>query len=158
MRSSRKQIRIVIPHKRYNHSRDTSDPRYLSKTMAAVTPEQLQVLSYLTEPDGQYEVVDGRIVEKSTGAYENIHGPDPSAGAGRWAGWRQRSATLESVSARPFRQVRSNGLTRHVECACMRAASSVILRFIRSETARRAAKLIFSPRCWRLCAGRRMIA
>jgi hypothetical protein len=32
--------------------------------MAAVTPEQLEVLSDLTEPDGLYEVVDGRIVEK----------------------------------------------------------------------------------------------
>ena len=39
--------------------------------MAAVTPEQLEVLSDLTEPDGLYEVVDGRIVEKSMGAYEN---------------------------------------------------------------------------------------
>ena len=39
--------------------------------MAAVTVEQLEVLSDLTEPDGLYEVVDGRIVEKSMGAYEN---------------------------------------------------------------------------------------
>jgi Uma2 family endonuclease len=39
--------------------------------MASVIPEQFGDLSDLTEPDGLYEVVDGRIVEKSMGAYEN---------------------------------------------------------------------------------------
>ena len=38
--------------------------------MAAATPEQIDVLIDRHEPDGLYEVIDGRIVEKSMGAYE----------------------------------------------------------------------------------------
>jgi hypothetical protein len=70
-RTSRGQIRTVIPRRWYNDSRDRSNSLHWRKIMAAVTPEQLEVLSDLTESDGLYEVVDGRIVEKSMGAYEN---------------------------------------------------------------------------------------
>jgi hypothetical protein len=38
--------------------------------MAAATPEQIDIPIDQYEPDGLYEVIDGRIVEKSTGAYE----------------------------------------------------------------------------------------
>ena len=38
--------------------------------MASATPGQLAVASDQTELDGLYEVIDGRIVEKSMGAYE----------------------------------------------------------------------------------------
>ena len=35
--------------------------------MATVAPERPEILS---EPDGLYEVIDGRVVEKPMGAYE----------------------------------------------------------------------------------------
>jgi len=38
--------------------------------MATATPERLDVPTDNGEPDGLYEVIDGRIVEKSMGAYE----------------------------------------------------------------------------------------
>jgi Uma2 family endonuclease len=38
--------------------------------MATVAPDPLQTLAGQSEPDGLYEVIDGRIVEKSMGAYE----------------------------------------------------------------------------------------
>jgi Uma2 family endonuclease len=38
--------------------------------MATVTPEQIEDLSGLSQPDALYEVVGGRIVEKTVGAYE----------------------------------------------------------------------------------------
>jgi Uma2 family endonuclease len=38
--------------------------------MATVTPEQSAGLTNLSEPDALYEVVDGKIVEKTVGAYE----------------------------------------------------------------------------------------
>jgi len=38
--------------------------------MATATPDRLDVPTDNGEPDGLYEVIDGRIVEKSTGAYE----------------------------------------------------------------------------------------
>ena len=44
--------------------------------MATVTPEPQIGLTDQVEPDGLYEVIDGRIVEKATGAYENwLAGP-----------------------------------------------------------------------------------
>jgi len=39
--------------------------------MATATPERLDVSTDNGEPDGLYEVIDGRIVEKVMGAYEN---------------------------------------------------------------------------------------
>lgn len=38
--------------------------------MATVTPERLESPTNVSEPDGLYEVIDGRIVEKTVGAYE----------------------------------------------------------------------------------------
>ena len=38
--------------------------------MATATPERLDVSIDLGEPDGLYEVIDGRFVEKMMGAYE----------------------------------------------------------------------------------------
>src|SRR5271165_4842483 len=38
--------------------------------MAMVQPEQLEYPPNLSEPDGPYEVIDGRFEEKSMGAYE----------------------------------------------------------------------------------------
>ncbi len=38
--------------------------------MATTTPERLDVLTDQGEPDGLYEVIDGRIVEKTMGVYE----------------------------------------------------------------------------------------
>jgi Uma2 family endonuclease len=38
--------------------------------MATVTPEQSEGLANLSEPDALYEVVSGRIVEKTVGVYE----------------------------------------------------------------------------------------
>ena len=38
--------------------------------MATVAPAQEEELELLTEPDGLYEVIDGRVVEKPIGAYE----------------------------------------------------------------------------------------
>jgi Uma2 family endonuclease len=38
--------------------------------MATVTPERLEDLKNLSDPDALYEVIDGRIVEKTVGAYE----------------------------------------------------------------------------------------
>ena len=38
--------------------------------MATATPERLDVSIDPGEPDGLYEVIDGRIVEKTMGAYE----------------------------------------------------------------------------------------
>ena len=39
--------------------------------MATATPERLDVPTDQGEPDGLYEVIDGRIVEKTMGVYEN---------------------------------------------------------------------------------------
>jgi Uma2 family endonuclease len=39
--------------------------------MATVTPERLEISADVSEPDGLYEVIDGRIVEKTMGVYEN---------------------------------------------------------------------------------------
>jgi Uma2 family endonuclease len=44
--------------------------RTWSPDMATATPERLDVSIDLGEPDGLYEVIDGRIVEKMMGAYE----------------------------------------------------------------------------------------
>jgi Uma2 family endonuclease len=38
--------------------------------MAAVSPERLDAPTHLSDPDALYEVIDGRIVEKTVGAYE----------------------------------------------------------------------------------------
>ncbi len=48
---------------------DTILPKW-SPDMATATPERLDVATDPGEPDGLYEVIDGRIVEKTTGAYE----------------------------------------------------------------------------------------
>ncbi|HKI21603.1 MAG TPA: hypothetical protein VKA15_27165 [Isosphaeraceae bacterium] len=39
--------------------------------MATATPERSDASSNLVEPEGLYEVIDGRIVEKPMGAYES---------------------------------------------------------------------------------------
>jgi Uma2 family endonuclease len=39
--------------------------------VATTTPEKLDALTDGAEPDGLYEIIDGRIVEKTTGVYEN---------------------------------------------------------------------------------------
>ena len=39
--------------------------------MATVAPERPEILS---EPEGLYEVIDGRVVEKTMGAYEVLVG------------------------------------------------------------------------------------
>jgi hypothetical protein len=38
--------------------------------MATVAPEQFERPTNWIEPDGLYEVIDGRVVEKTMGAYE----------------------------------------------------------------------------------------
>jgi Uma2 family endonuclease len=38
--------------------------------MATVMPEQIEGLTSLSDPDALYEVIDGRVVEKTVGAYE----------------------------------------------------------------------------------------
>jgi Uma2 family endonuclease len=63
--------------------------------MATATPERLGVSSNFVEPEGLYEVVNGRIVEKPMGVYEN------------WF------ASVISATLDPF--VRANALGRVVQ-------------------------------------------
>src|SRR5271165_6078415 len=51
----------------YDHCRSQSSPSKRRDPMATVAPERPEIVR---EPDGLYEVIDGRVVEKPMGAYE----------------------------------------------------------------------------------------
>ena len=60
----------------YNLRREYSRPRKRRDSMATVAPERPEILS---EPEGLYEVIDGRVVEKPMGVYEVLVGGSRSA-------------------------------------------------------------------------------